>query len=160
LGRVSTAARNFAATSPSSSRSRFFEKVEWSQAGASAESPTNQAEQEVELEPLHQLAFRADRVERLQQHRPEQHLRRDRRPTRTRHVERVELPGQCLQRLIDDRTDRAQRMIRPNPRLHIDVGKELARATIRSAHNPLLDSLAETMNHASRAGATAFSTAC
>ena len=42
LGRVSTAARNFAATSPSSRRSRFFEKVEWSQAGSSAESPTNQ----------------------------------------------------------------------------------------------------------------------
>ena len=40
--------------------------------------PDEPAEQEVELEPLHQLALRADRVERLQQHRPQQHLRRDR----------------------------------------------------------------------------------
>ncbi len=87
---------------------------------------------------------------------PEQHLRRDRRPTLRRPRRARRTPCSVLQRLVDDRTDRAQRMIRPNPRLHIDVGKELARATIRSAYSPLLDSLAETINHVYSAGATAF----
>ena len=41
-GCASTAARNFAAISPSSSRSRFFEKVEWSQTASSTPIPTNQ----------------------------------------------------------------------------------------------------------------------
>jgi len=34
--------RNRAATSPSSSRSRFFEKAEWSHTGSSTPRPTNQ----------------------------------------------------------------------------------------------------------------------
>src|SRR5262249_20285933 len=40
-GRARTALRNFAAISPSSSRSRFFEKVEWSHTASSTPSPTN-----------------------------------------------------------------------------------------------------------------------
>jgi hypothetical protein len=42
LGWRSTASRNLVATSASSSRSRFFENVEWSQTGSSIPSPTNQ----------------------------------------------------------------------------------------------------------------------
>jgi hypothetical protein len=41
-GCESTAARNLAAISPSRSRSRFFEKLEWSQAASSTPIPTNQ----------------------------------------------------------------------------------------------------------------------
>ena len=41
FGCATTAARNFAAISPSSSRSRFFEKLEWSHAGSSSPNPTN-----------------------------------------------------------------------------------------------------------------------
>src|SRR5688500_4768234 len=37
-----SALRNLAAMSPSSSRSRFFENTEWSQAGSSTPMPTNQ----------------------------------------------------------------------------------------------------------------------
>jgi hypothetical protein len=36
------------------------------------------AEQKIELKPLHQLPLRADRIKRLQQHRPQQFLERDR----------------------------------------------------------------------------------
>ena len=48
---------------------------------ADADKPTKQ---QVELQPLHQLPLRADRIERLQQHRPQQLLRRDRRPATPR----------------------------------------------------------------------------
>ena len=41
--------------------------------------PDEPAEQEVEAQPLHQLALRADRIERLQQERPQQLFGRDRR---------------------------------------------------------------------------------
>jgi hypothetical protein len=44
---------------------------------ADADKP---AKQKIELQPLHQLPLRADRIERLQQHRWQQLLRRDRRP--------------------------------------------------------------------------------
>jgi hypothetical protein len=40
--------------------------------------PHEPAEQEVEVEPLHQLTFQADRVEGLQQQRAQQLLGRDR----------------------------------------------------------------------------------
>ena len=40
--------------------------------------PDEPAEQQIELQPLHQLALRADRVERLQQRGSQQLLRRDR----------------------------------------------------------------------------------
>jgi hypothetical protein len=62
---------------------------------AKADKP---AEQEVELQPVHQLPLRADRIERLQQHRPQELLWRDRGSTRPG-VQRRELarkPGQSL----------------------------------------------------------------
>ena len=52
--------------------------------------PDEPAEQQVEVDPLDQLAFGPDRVEGLQQQRPQQPLGRDRIPPRRR-VERVEL---------------------------------------------------------------------
>ena len=46
--------------------------------------PDKPAEQEIVIQPLHQQALGADRVERLQEHRPQQPLRRDRGPARRR----------------------------------------------------------------------------
>ena len=70
-GCASTAARNFAAMSPSSSRSRFFEKHRVVPGRIVHPDPDEPAEQQVVFQPLHQLPLRADRVERLQQHRPQ-----------------------------------------------------------------------------------------
>ena len=64
--------------------------------------PDEPAEQEVEVEPLHQLPLRADRVEGLQQQRPQQLLGRDRGPAERR-VELGEDRRQLDQRRVDDR---------------------------------------------------------
>src|SRR5579862_5498859 len=74
------------------------------------------AEQQVKLQPLHQLAFRADAIKRLQQHRPKQLLRRNRWPPEVR-VKRREGPRQIAQRRVRYLTDRPQRMIAANPSL-------------------------------------------
>ena len=55
--------------------------------------PDEPAEQQVVVELLHQLPFRAHRVERLQQQRSQQPLRRDRRPAFAR-IQLVERPRQ------------------------------------------------------------------
>ena len=49
------------------------------------------AEQEIELHPLHQLALGADPVERLEQHRAQQPLRRDRGATDLRGIKRIKI---------------------------------------------------------------------
>jgi hypothetical protein len=84
-----------AATSLLSSRSRFFDKVEWSQTGSSTSEPDEPAEQEVEVEPLHQLAFRTDRIERLQQERAAQLLGRHAGPADAA-VERSKSPDKAV----------------------------------------------------------------
>jgi hypothetical protein len=60
-GRSSSVARNSAATSPSSSRSRFFEKVEWSQTGSSMPSPTNQRNKR--SKSSRSISWRSERIE-------------------------------------------------------------------------------------------------
>ena len=75
--------------------------------------PDEPAEQQIVVELLHQLPFRAHRVEGLQQQRPQQPLRRDRRPAVAR-VKLAELPRQIRQRRVDQVADRPQRMIRRN----------------------------------------------
>ena len=58
-------------------------EVERSHTASSMPRPTNPAEQQVEVQPLHELAFRADRVGRLQRESLQQLLGRDRgRPIR------------------------------------------------------------------------------
>jgi hypothetical protein len=89
---------------------------------AEADKP---AEQQVELEPLHQLALGSDRVERLQQQGAQQPLRQDRRPAQ-RGVGRIERPGHASQNLIRDPTDHPQRVARRNPALKIDIRKQAA----------------------------------
>jgi hypothetical protein len=60
-GRSSSAARNSAATSPSSSRSRFLEKVEWSQTGSSIPNPTNQRNER--SKSRRSISCRSERIE-------------------------------------------------------------------------------------------------
>src|SRR6266850_829523 len=61
--------------------------------------PDKPAEQKVKLQSLHQLAFRADAIERLQQHRPKQLLRRNRGPPEVR-VKCRECSRQIAQRRV------------------------------------------------------------
>ena len=81
------------------------------------------AEQQIELQPLHQLALRADAVKRLQQHRPKQLLRRNRRPPEVR-IERRKGPRQITQRRVRYLTDRAQRMIAPNAGVQVHIAEQ------------------------------------
>ncbi len=114
------------------------------------------AEQQVELQPLHQLPLRADRIERLQRHRLQQHLRRDRRPTHPR-IEPCEFLRKALQRLIGERPDSPQRMIAPNTRLQIHIRKQRPRALGRT---PYRLPVKASGNMSSPAQIRTFSTAC
>ena len=86
--------------------------------------PDEPAEQQIELQPPHELALRANRIERLQQHRPEQHLGRDRRPPDAG-IERRTIGRQRCKRNVGQRLDRPQRMIPPDSQLKIDVREKL-----------------------------------
>ena len=68
--------------------------------------PDKPPEKQVVVEPLHELAFRADGVEGLQEHGPQQLLRRDRGPPDTG-VKRRELALQSGKRLVHNGADRA-----------------------------------------------------
>jgi hypothetical protein len=91
------------------------------------------AEQEVELQPLHQLPLRPDRVERLQQHRPQKLLRRDRWSTHAG-IERRELARERRQRLVHNAADDPQRMVLANPRFQIDVAEQRPRPFVPAPH--------------------------
>ena len=64
---------------------------------------------------------------------PKQHLRRNRWPT-CRRIQLREVTLQFGQRRIRYLPDQPQRMIRPNPVRQIDIGKQLARSLVCSAH--------------------------
>jgi hypothetical protein len=81
------------------------------------------AKQEVELQPLHQLPLGADRIERLQQNRPQKLLGRDRRTAQPR-IQRRQLARKRRQRLIHDSADRPQRVILADPRFQIDRAEQ------------------------------------
>jgi hypothetical protein len=95
----STAARNWAAISPSTSQSRFLVKVVASHTGFLDAEPDKPAEQQVVVDPLDQLPLRADRIERLQQQCAHQPLRRDGLPA-DRRIELGELARQQFERRI------------------------------------------------------------
>ena len=84
---------------------------------ADADKPTKQ---KIELQPLHQLPLRPDRIERMQQHRPQQLLRRNRRAAYSG-IERRELARQLCQRLVHSSADDPKRMVLANSRFEIDV---------------------------------------
>src|SRR5262249_34912792 len=80
------------------------------------------AEQKIVLQTLHKEPLRADRIEGLQQHCPEQLLGRDRWPP-DRRIQRSEVLLQLIQRLVHDNPDGGQRMTAPHPRLEIHVAE-------------------------------------
>jgi hypothetical protein len=91
------------------------------------------AEQQIEFDPLHQLALRTHRIERQQQHRPQQLLRWNRRPPQAG-IERRELARQCRQGGVRDLANRPQRMIRPNSVLQVYIAEKTAANFVVAAH--------------------------
>ena len=90
---------------------------------SSTPMPTNQRNQKIELQPLHQLPLRADRVEHLQEHRPQQLLRRNRGATDPR-IERRKLARKRRQGRSLPHRQWFSRMILANPRFEIDVTEQ------------------------------------
>ena len=95
--------------------------------------PDKPAEQQIVLDPLDQLPLRADRVERLQQQRPHQPLRRDR-ATPDRRVQLCELAGQHRQRGVCDLPNHPQRVIRSNPLFQVYVAEKATTNLVVAAH--------------------------
>ena len=92
------------------------------------------AKQEIELHQLHQLALRADPVECLQKHGPQQAFGGNGWPADLRRIKRIKISAQIGQRSVDDLTDLPQRVIGPHPLLQIHVRKQRPRPHIRTAH--------------------------
>src|ERR1700752_1556163 len=97
------------------------------------QKPDEPAEQQVVVELLHQLPFRAHSIERLQQQRPQQPLRWNRRAAVAR-VQPVESSRQRLQRRVYQLPDLAQRMTRRNASLQANIAEQLFRSPIFAAH--------------------------
>jgi hypothetical protein len=95
--------------------------------------PDEPAEQQVVIDLLHQLAFAAHRIERLQERGPEQPFRRDRLSAGAL-VKTLELDIQRDEHVIDDALDHTERMLRRHPTFEVDIGKKRSRTGIRSAH--------------------------
>jgi hypothetical protein len=87
----------------------------------------------VELHLLHQKPFRADRIKRLQQQRPQQPFRRDRRASFPR-VKPLELRRQLQKRVVHNLSDQTQRMLRMYPALDINVAEKFFVLPVFSAH--------------------------
>src|ERR1022692_3739150 len=87
--------------------------------------PHEPAVQKIVIQLLHELSFRPDAVEHLQQQCAQQLRRRDRGPS----LARIELPKAAVQlaeHLSDKISDIPQRMILRHPRLWRDVRKQSA----------------------------------
>lgn len=91
------------------------------------------AEQQATVDRLHRLPLAADRVQRHQQLRSLQLLRRDRVATQAG-MQGIEVPVQFPQRRIRHRPDRAQRMILPYPQIRTDRADQGIVLDIVSAH--------------------------
>ena len=98
--------------------------------------PDEPAKQHVELQPFDQLPLRADRIEKLQQRSSQKALRRNRGtpdPLVKRRKPRVEFS----QSRIGQPPHRPQRMVRPYPRLDVDVREQRPARPILAPHrNP------------------------
>src|SRR6187200_1298758 len=95
--------------------------------------PDEPAKQQVVIDLLHQLALRADGVEGLQKRGAQKTLRCDRLAPRSL-VQPLELGIERDQHIVDDRPDRAQRMLCGYAILEVDIGEQRSRRGIRSAH--------------------------
>src|SRR6516225_948933 len=82
------------------------------------------AVQKIVVQLLHQLAFRPDAVEHLQQQGAQQLLRRDR-GTAFARVKPRKAKVQLAQHIAHKLPDLSQRMVRPHPRLRRNVRKQL-----------------------------------
>ena len=101
---------------------------------AQAHEPT---EQEVVVELFHQLPLAPDRVEHLQQQRPEKLLGRNRRSADVG-VESREAPRKFSQDCVHHLSNRTQRVIFRDPLLRGDVAEDVFLAEVVSAHRGLL----------------------
>src|SRR3984893_18400218 len=102
--------------------------------GGEANKP---AEQQVIVKLLHQLPLRPNRVERLQQQRSQQALRRDRRASFPR-IKSAKGRRQLPQGLVNNLADRSQRMVCRYPRLQRNVAEKNFRSLIFAAHRSAL----------------------
>lgn len=80
-------------------------------------------------------ALGADRIKRLQQHRPQQLFRRDRRPP-NRRIERGKLARQRRQRHLQSDGPPEADDHAPHPRLQFNVAEQFARSIVATAHSP------------------------
>jgi hypothetical protein len=80
-----------------------------------------------------QLALRADRIERLQQHRPHQPLGWDR-PAADRRIQFAKLARERFERRIGNIANQPQRMIRPDPLVEVYITEKTATNPIVAAH--------------------------
>ena len=95
--------------------------------------PGEPAIQKIIVELFHQLAFRADAVEHLEQQGAQQLLRRDRGAARAR-IELSEAGAQVFQNRPNQLPYLPQRMLRRHPRLRRQIGKQSALISKSSAH--------------------------
>ena len=89
--------------------------------------------QQVVIQLLHQLRLAADRIQRLQQQRPQQSLRRDRRSSSAR-VQRLKMTPHLLQPAIHHRPNPPERVIAGNPLFQWNVAEYFALFFVWSAH--------------------------
>ena len=100
---------------------------------AATSNANRPAEQQVEVQLLHKLPLRADRVEGLQQQRPEQLLRRERPATR-KAIQRLEIRPQRAKEMVHVPADNPKRMVPRNPILQAQVTEKTAAALIPTTH--------------------------
>ena len=81
------------------------------------------------MQLLHQLPFRADGVESLQQERPQQPFRRNRRSALGR-VEFSKLSIESCKHLVDNAADQPQRMALRHPLFKVHIGKQFTHPLI------------------------------
>src|SRR5262249_17586511 len=117
------------------------------------------AVQKIVVQLLHQLAFRPDAVEHLQQQGAQQLLRRDRRTAFAR-VKPRKATVQLAQHIAHKLPDLSQRMVRRHPRLRRNVRKEPTLIGKYSPHASLRRFVTEKLNQQILAMARGFSANC
>src|SRR5215813_7763221 len=103
------------------------------------------AVEQVVVELLHQLPLRADGIERLQQERPQQSLRRDRRPAAVR-VRPGKFAVERRQHLVHDRPHQPQRVFGWDALLKVNIGKQFTHPLVQTPHRCLRQPT-HTTNH-------------
>jgi hypothetical protein len=92
------------------------------------------AKQQVIVQLFHQLAFRADRIEGLEQKRPEQLLGRDRRPA-DRRVEHGKVSREVAQRGVHERQDAAKGVVQGHTRLAAHIAEQRLASNVVAPHS-------------------------